>query len=71
MNTRLRIKYIQSNRSLFDKLIVKILRGVFLRYVDRHLAEAHNSRIINNNQLHSLDAQMKGDLGYNGYMAVE
>lgn len=68
METRLRVKYIQQNRSKFDKFIIKTFKNVFLRYADRHLAEAQMSSVINNVQLHELDAQIKGDLGFSGYL---
>jgi len=68
MNIKLRVKYIQMYRKVFDKIVIKIFKSVFLRYADRHLTEAQNDGVINNNQLHTLDAQMKGDLGYKGYL---
>lgn len=68
METRKRVKYIQARRSKFDKFVIKTFKNVFLRYADRHLAEAQMSGVINNEQLHTLDAQMKGDLGFNGYI---
>lgn len=62
MNINLRIKYIQMYRSRFDKIIIKLFKKVFLRYADRHLCEAQQGGVINNDQLHILDAQMKEDL---------
>lgn len=62
MNFKLRIKYIKQNRSFFDKVVIYFFKKTFLRYADRHLAEAKNSTVINSFQLHELDAQMKEDL---------
>jgi hypothetical protein len=68
MNTKQRVIYIQKNRSNLDKFVIKAFKKVFLRYADRHLTEAQMSNVINNDQLHTLDAQMKGDLGFKGYI---
>lgn len=61
------ISHIRYNRSLFDTIVIKLFKHVFLRFADRHIAGAKGRLLIDSEQLHSLDAQMKGDLGFPGY----
>lgn len=67
----LRLKNVNSrNKKKLDKIIIKLFKRVFLRWCDRHLAVAKDFGIINSEQLHTLDAQMKGDLGFPGYVRL-
>jgi hypothetical protein len=63
------IKLVRNSRKhkIIDKVIIKLFKGVFLRWCDRHLSYANDSLFINSAQLHLLDAQMKGDIGCPGY----
>jgi hypothetical protein len=67
MDIKKNIRIIRQSRSLFDKAIIRLLPGVFSRFVNRHLARAQEFGGINNHQLHELDAQFKGDLERPGF----
>jgi len=55
-------------KNWIDRFIIRLFRKVLLRWCDRHLYYSYTSRTINSGQLHSLDAQMKGDLEFGGYL---
>lgn len=61
------VSIVRDNRKIFDKMILRVFRGVFLRWCDKHLAVAYETLTINSEQLHNIDAQMKADLGLPGY----
>jgi len=67
--TKKRIKLVRHSRvsNWKDRAVIFLFRGALLRWCDRHLNYAQEDGLINNDQLHSLDAQMKGDLGFPGY----
>ncbi len=47
-----------------DRFLLWAFPGVFLRWCDGHL---QNAKYLSSEDVHSLDAQMKGDLGLDGY----
>ena len=51
-----------------DKIVLRIFRKVFLRWCDSHLSIAYEYGLIGSETMHILDAQMKGDLGFKGYL---
>lgn len=51
-----------------DKIVLRIFRKVFLRWCDSHLSNAHEYGLLGSEAMHILDAQMKGDLGFKGYL---
>jgi hypothetical protein len=51
-----------------DKVVIFLFRKVFLSWCDAHLGRAYEFGLIGSDVLHLLDAQMKGDLGYKGYL---
>jgi len=67
MDIKKNIRIIRQNRSIFDKVVLRLFPGVFGRFADRHLARAQEFGGINNSQLHELDAQFKGDLERPGF----
>lgn len=67
METKERISRVKSYRKTWEALFIRCFRRIILKWCDTHLNVAKETGLLTNIQLHELDAQMKGDLGFPGY----
>ena len=69
MRTRIQaeLAIIRQNRTLLDRVIIRLFRRTIKRFVTAHLNRAHEVSEINNNTLHSIDGHIGADLELPGY----
>lgn len=66
-NNRIELAIIRKDRSLIDRILIKLFPMTFKRFVSRHLSRSYEKLEISSQTLHSIDYYVGADCRLSGF----